>query len=222
MIIKSPFKDYYDFVAHQFGGGDPKVVYVRDRLKPLREMGSLRIADPILIPHNGVETEDQLPYSHKIGVYYEWLVVCGKRYLLKRESGPGKDDKARICKDLLVRKKVKYRWQEREYEHKPYSVGGESKFFLELSREIKQPVFKILGDYYLNRRQVAIDSEIPILADTGIQSLVDPYQMYQDIAYFIGNTLNENPDIAPPVAIGEKDRIVAHGFDLKRSFRHRR
>lgn len=222
MIIKSPFKDYYDFVAHQFGGGDPKVVYVRDRLKPLREMGSLRIADPILVPHNGLEYEDRLPYSREIGVHYEWLVVCGKRYLLKRESGPGKDGKARICKDFLVRKKVKYRWQEREHDFKPYSVGGGSKFFLELSQKIKQPVFKILGDYYLNRRQVAIDSEIPILADTGIQSLVDPYQMYQDIAYFIGNTLIENPDIAPPVVVGEKDRIVAHGFDLKQSFRHRR
>ena len=32
MIIKSRFKDYYDFVGLQFGGGDPRVCYMRERL----------------------------------------------------------------------------------------------------------------------------------------------------------------------------------------------
>lgn len=34
MKIISRFKDYYDHVAHQFGGGDPKVVYYRDHVIP--------------------------------------------------------------------------------------------------------------------------------------------------------------------------------------------
>ena len=32
MIVKSRFKDYYDFVGLQFGGGDPRVRYTRERL----------------------------------------------------------------------------------------------------------------------------------------------------------------------------------------------
>jgi len=30
MKIISKYKDYYDYVAHQYGGGDEKIVYVRN------------------------------------------------------------------------------------------------------------------------------------------------------------------------------------------------
>ena len=43
--------------------------------------------------------------------------------------------------------------------------------------------------------------------------------MYQEISYFIGNTMNESPDIKPPVEISNKDKISKAGFDLKNSFR---
>src|SRR5574343_592719 len=42
MIIKTNYKDYYDYVAHIYGGGDPKIIYVRPhRLKDIPSMDNL-------------------------------------------------------------------------------------------------------------------------------------------------------------------------------------
>jgi len=33
MKIISPFKDYYDWIAGKYGGGDPRMVYTRNCIK---------------------------------------------------------------------------------------------------------------------------------------------------------------------------------------------
>jgi len=67
-----------------------------------------------------------------------------------------------------------------------------------------------------------IERKIPVLADYKFGAVREATQLYQDLSYFMGNTIHPSPDLAPPVQVSDKDRIVQHGFDLRQSFRHRK
>jgi hypothetical protein len=54
------------------------------------------------------------------------------------------------------------------------------------------------------------------LANFKFASIIEPDEMYQNIYNFLG-WLKDNPE--PPNTQTNKDKIVAHGFDTKRSFR---
>ncbi len=78
MKINSSFKDYYDFVGHSlYSGGDEKVVYVRNEIKK-QDVKSGN--NTIWLPHNR-RTKTHL-------VYFKWLVVCGRVYLLISYRNP--------------------------------------------------------------------------------------------------------------------------------------
>lgn len=213
MIIKSPFKDYYDFVAHQFGGGDPRVVYVRNRLKPLYHTAGQAYPDSLVVNTEYLCEDDMRPQEFRYGIDFtkcSWLVICGKRYLLVEENLYDLNSKPQMYSEEKNRKRY---------------IGSLSRAFVDVAKQLRTPVFIVESIGYsrkVGRSHVLVSTEIPILKNTGIASLISPYQMYQDIAYFVGNTLNDNPDITPPASVGEKDRIVGHGFDLKQSFRHRK
>lgn len=90
---------------------------------------------------------------------------------------------------------------------------------LELTRLLSQPVLKI----YHNRYAVLVDKNIPRLTEYGFHNNIDAEQLYQNLEYWFGNLRHTpSPDLAPPVTLSDKDRIVQHGFDLKQSFRHRK
>lgn len=87
-----------------------------------------------------------------------------------------------------------------------------------ISRKLNAPVFT----YRLDDGFVSVDGEIPILKDIGIDKLIPPEQLYQDISYFMGNIIKESPDMMPATKMTDKEKIQQHGFDLKQSFRHRK
>lgn len=57
---------------------------------------------------------------------------------------------------------------------------------------------------------------IPVLADYGFASIIPPEKMYMTIYNYLG-WLKDNPE--PPNNQTDKQKVVAHGFDLKKSFR---
>jgi hypothetical protein len=220
MKIKSSFKDYYDFISHQYGGGDPNIVYVRDRIKANSDFG--KITETITVttdfyvvnlPYKGFKYNDMPSFS--------WLVIAGKLYLMAESQDvhtfriiTSEDFSKYFCRGTY--KKNKYL----EY------IGLFNENTISLSKIINTPVFTILNvtnDSFRGQRKctVEIDTRIPILANTGVPSIIDAFTMYQDIAYFIGNTLRDAPDIAPPVSVSNDSKITQHGFDKKISFRHR-
>ena len=214
MKIHSSFKDYYDFVAHLYGGGDPKVTYVRKKF------------DPVPVVYN-----ENLPSYGRYDYYRDrfdlkWLCVAGKLYLLV-DVRPSDIYAPHIEKwEVLNQEKhtklwdmlhTRSRWAPEK--EPPNYVGGSFSAAIEVSRAIKAPVFTY--HYHANDR-VAIEENVPVLADLGLPALVSPEQMYQDIAYFLGNTINESPDMMPPTKMTDKEKIVAAGFDVVQSFRHRK
>ncbi len=61
--------------------------------------------------------------------------------------------------------------------------------------------------------------EIPLLREFGFARIIDPKTLFIEISNFMG-WLNDNPEI--PNKQTNKEKIVSHGFDLKKSFRHRK
>lgn len=217
MRIKSSYKDYYDHIAHIYGGGDPRVVYARDKITNTK-IDNATVNDYPLrylsIKNTALE-----------GTEFRWCIVAGKYYLLvKNETADfhlfTKEKHPILFSYLCTNEKKWFRYPENE----KYSefVGKEDDNLLELSRTVGAPVFSVI----LQERQqyhkydVTVSADIPNLSKLGFASLIPPEQMYQDIAYFIGNKINKNPDIEPPAKVSDKDRIKQYGFDLKTSFRH--
>ncbi len=99
--------------------------------------------------------------------------------------------------------------------------GVSSKNILELTKKVGTPVYLIeMSSCY--KKEVYIQSEIPNLGELGVASFYPAEQLYQDLAYFIGNTMKDSPDTAGPVVIDDLTRLQQYGFDKKVSFRHRK
>ena len=76
----------------------------------------------------------------------------------------------------------------------------------------KSPVFLIHMDQ--------LNLYVPVLADYGLASILDPYQTYQEIAMHLTTLLGEDREKADTQT--DIQKVESHGFDKKRSFRHRK
>ena len=226
MKIISQFKDYYDYVAHLYGGGDPKIVYNRQRLTNELLYSGSTLYQSIHIAFSDLK-ENDLPSSPRRTDYgFRWLSVCGKLYLIVDSLISLNPFISPAFEPHIVTEKTdkklydeitttsKYLWTTR----RTVWVGIESKSATEISRIIKAPVFL----FHSNGREIVVDSAIPRLTNLGMPSLYPAEQLYQDISYFICNTMKDSPDMMPRTEMTDKERILQHGFDLKQSFRHRK
>ena len=226
MKIKSQFKDYYDYVAHVYGGGDPKITYVRNRLSHLVDKsGRIQIAT-----NHRVHTFPPygLSFEERMATPFKWMVVAGRYFLMVGERLEFGDGNWKILDKhthewlwaRMFPKKKKWWATERP----SYYLDSEAPELIDISRDLGAPVFCITDVGVPKRlsqeRLLTIEEDIPVLSETGLPSMIPAEQMYQDISYFLGNKIHPSPDLDPPVKISDKDRIMQAGFDLKTSFRH--
>lgn len=237
MKIISKRKDYYDWVAGKYGGGDPRVVY--DRRYDTKLSGEL-ISMKYEATHRGIHSYSPKA-AHKDlaceGYDYEtkYCIVAGKGYLLVRNTCKNQSWRAALSPDDEYFQEET--WQPREpkkYISRPWGwreareewVGRilnpqVSDCLLEASIALQRPVFVISSAArHYDRASIAIEYEVPNLGELGFASAIPAEQMYQELSYFVGNTMQFSPDTAPPVEVSNSDKITQHGFDLKRSFRH--
>lgn len=215
MVIRSRFKDYYDFVATRFGGGDPRIVYTRGRLKSNYFDGKCGINSPKA--YNRYYMRNRGP-----DMDYMYLIVCGRAYLLARPMSMvyEKFDVNTFSMIDPEEDKDIPDWIRRRQE---LVFGQEYPFLVDLCRTVGAPVFVIYDISYKQNREAtySVCDQIPILGSIGMAQKIDPYQMYQDIAVFMGNRMKATPDTQPPVELSNTQKILKAGFDLKKSFRHR-
>lgn len=236
MQIKSNFKDYYDYVPHMYGdGGDPKVTYVRTRIKDMDTYyGSKELHDhPFSIQGTKVRALPDLNEKNvDVRINTAWLVVAGKYYPMIRtyylsdnrfNTTPFKDELDGFVVITENNPYYKgftrpYNWMYSDYE--PFDQDKQYPELVELSKKIGHPVFVITDTGYETR----ISRKCPHLARHGMQNIVSAEQMYQDLYYFLGNIIQPSPDMMPEQKppMTDKERILSHGFDLKKSFRHRK
>lgn len=223
MVIESKFKDYYDFVANQFGGGDPGVYYARGPVETAEVVVSrFPLVRPLNYSHDGI-------CSHPLEFNQLYLVVAGRLYLLSRpytiDIPIDNISSYRLeywpepaVKPQVPRTRRYWWWHGRNH----YEFGIERPYLVDLCRKVGAPVFAI-SDIGVRSGEdvIKVCNQCPILQDVGMASAIPPFQMYQDIAYFVGNTMKERPDNEPPVEISNQEKILKAGFDMKQSFRHR-
>jgi len=225
MKIISTFKDYYDHIAHIYGE-DNKIVYLRQDNKSKEKSVKVNINDINSVPGRQFLDIGSSRY------YFEYLVVCGKLYLMARD---GYNTIFKLITDAEfthILPKIFYKSRLRNL--KPSDlIDHADDFLIKLSKLVGLPVFtySIRFNYEpVTGREVkdpskvilAINDHCPNLSEIGLSRHYPPDQLYQDISYFITNILNESADSNPPVELGNECKIVKHGFDLVKSFRHRK
>jgi hypothetical protein len=222
MKINSQFKDYYDFVAYEYGGGDPRIVYSRQRIVPV---DSKKPRNNVLhVDITDCHFYDPASYNRFINSKWQrdylYLIIAGKAYLLARPYSYLDRYDINTYKVVDLSDDSIPHWVRHRHEMK---YGEEYDCLVELCRKVGSPVFAIAEIQHLTHRQskVSVCGQCPILSRIGMASRIDPYQMYQDIAMFVGNRMKDPPDTQPPVELGNNQKIIKAGFDLKQSFRHR-
>ena len=225
MKIQSRFRDYYDYVAHQYGGGDPKITYVRE---PLTELNDSGFRPSITVNHKlDLHVPDKRGWNNRFAGYnFKVLVIMDRAFLTIEDCACPSLDKVYNFSfehkiydfetNPLKLQDKRFLWSDGNIN---YPRGQASKEVLELTKKVGAPVYMIEA---IGRENVYIQSEIPQLGKLGIPAVYSAEQLYQDMSYFMGNTIYDNPDINPPVSIDDKTRLMQHGFDIKQSFRHRK
>ena len=219
MKIISPFKDYYDWVAGKYGGGDPRLIYNRNRIKGTSMsdpgFGLNRLASTEL--HR--QRQSQQKPTHQL----ELLIFCGRRYVVVRNWERFGDadilSEARHPElySVMMEKPRTYEVFRSQWDPQKMYLGGESQLAIDLCKKYSQPVLLISGD-----PTPTVRDRIPILRDLGFGSIMPAEQCYQEISHFLGNVLCDSPDTKPPVEVDDKFKIIGAGFDTKTSFRHRK
>lgn len=219
MKIQSRFKDYYDYIAHLYGDGDPRVPYVRE---PLTEFNAYGFRNDLTIKHQ-VEyhiPDFTNPRNRLHGYQFAVLVIMDRPFLAYRKAQPDLGDF--VVYDFNVNPLMltdkRFKWSEGTID---YPRGLASENILALTKKVGAPVYLIrMSSRYT--KEVYVQSEIPNLGKMGVASFYPAQQLYQDLAYFVGNTMKDNPDTKPPVEVDNLTRLQQYGFDKKISFRHRR
>jgi len=226
MKIISKLKDYYDYIPHLYGGGDPKIVYDRRRIGELEEIGGYSYLRDLQVEvknfpnlYPGFVHKDN-PYNFRSENWgFKTLVVCGKPYLLINTTPlAGNPDNW----EVFIKDKHSHLVKPDTYRlHRDWGIEFGS--LTDLSKKIGHPVFVVNHvEQYHKYVKVTIDGNCPILSSLGFPSLMTAEQLYQDLSYFILNKMKDSPDLQPPTVISDKEKVVQHGFDVKQSFRHRK
>ncbi len=254
MKIVSGWRDYYDFVAHTYGGGDPKVIYNRDYVVPDRVSHGVPHEDE---KHVTVDWSPSIPHSiqtisagiaqvqkHEFGA----LVVMDRVFILERSGdmeGVG-ESIVNVRKDWHITSRPILNFQMGN----PYAIMKKGEDFAENTPlHQKRRMQELMGDErsyrnyseqgrkYDGARALCVFAGAPVLvvrgnhrpiikgrtpklSSLGLAAYIDPQQLYQELAMFVGNVLK--PVEQAPSNMKDIEKVVAHGFDKKASFRHRK
>ena len=214
--IISNFKDYYDYIPHMSGGGDPKIVFVRPRVNhdlPSRvDLGSFGgdIFDKICRLSNYLYRD-----------YQSKIVIIGDKIFYFTMYNPIDKPELKEGNYSIITQKVIDKcglgWYRTTKFNLDYFINHQDNDLIPLCKHIGHPVFSLFSSGRGSEWEVG---EIaPNLGKLGIASYIDAEIMYQNLSYFVGNLMHDSPDTSPPVELSNRDRILKHGFDLKTSFR---
>lgn len=199
MKIISKAKDYYDYLQGVYGM-DELLVYDR------------RSKEPISKPSLSME-----------GLWPTHFHICSKHYQVFQYKGK----LYHTCEELNKLNKLLSKDGEQfiklSYSSKTFLVYSVSRW--DKSKPIPQKDWdKVNGrftDMNQNLRQPVLIQNSPavILEDWGFAKWIPAHDMFVNISSFLG-WLKDHPEI--PNKQTDKEKLKSHGFDDKKSFRHRK
>ena len=191
MKIIAKTKDYYDYLQGKYGV-DPKLVYDRRNGSPMVDQNIYnRDGDTLLIA--------------VAGILYPAIWIGGSWHY-DRES-------FKAYSDIDRKNKTHYDWTLNNHKHlfdKNYLD------FTDINRDLREPVLvKTLSYGWKNNFKEWVK---PLtLQQFSFHKIKSAEEVYIAISSFLG-WLVDNPPI--PDKQTNREKIVSHGFDLKKSFRH--
>lgn len=226
MKIISKFKDYYDFISHQYGQ-DPLVVYERRSLSndqifiPRKRLSdrALNAIYPVRLKRGSYRRNkwQPSPAQHTDTV----TLVAGKYvFPILRRHDPvtgvvtSHEIMAQATHGALV--ETGWRFDKRVDPLLPAYEPPEE-VVEEVIRAAGMPVFAV---HNVEMQTVVLAERVPILAEWGVPALIPASEMWQNISHLLSNVLRRSPDKEPPCTVNNAERIQAAGFDEKTSFRH--
>jgi len=221
MKIISNFRDYYDYVPHLYGGGDPKIVFVR----PKKNINLIDFVN--LTSFEGVVFAKINSLRHRLSnrqdPYRSQLIVIGDKIFYYTKYEPVSKPKLWENWYSLITQEIidkvffsRYSWNGATDKPRLTSViNRQDEHLLALCKHVGRPVFSLFPDIYGWK----VGEISPNLGEMGVASFIEAEDMYQNLSYLVGNLMKDSPDISPPVELSDKHRILKHGFDLKTSFR---
>lgn len=201
-----------------YGGGDPNVRYNRDLYPETSQIE--------------VQCGTKFPFSpiayYSMSITLSNLVIANRVFtLFKTIDNPiwrVYDYHSKEIQDLL---ECVPRYARKFYRDLPTLQEGNDAT-IALTRVVGNPVVHVLNwkSFPKSRSIKVVDfvNEYVPLHKFGLPKYYLPNQIYQDLAYYLGNTIKPSPDVQPPgnPKQTDKEKILSHGMDLKQSFRHRK
>jgi hypothetical protein len=222
MKIISKFKDYYDFIAHQYGV-DSSIIYKRDILPN-------EITENQFINLSSIKVEE---FWKCEGDYFNvrWIIICGKSFPVYSSL---ENNTYKFVTKSAYSEITRYKRKDNKYfsymnNYETWYMNDQSTYnnLVECHKLLNTPIFEIKrinrdpSKWCAERYKDITFNTSPNLSILGIPTVYPAEQIYMDITYFISNIMKDTPDIKPPVEIHDKHKLISHGFD-KHSFKHRK
>lgn len=235
MRIISDFRDYYDGVQGQ--GFDDKIVYRRTTRAYVHHMLD---AHRGWNSHTGAEVEMVQEELRLLPDFHDFrprpsaieraswqssvaqagmLYLAGRAYPFWRLSESlGRTVTSfdpEFAALVMQHKKPRraWKWDSSTTDYTPWAEWLEAHWGREVDPAVHfrhgSPMVLYVGD------QRVID---PCLKDHGIQKVLDPFTVFQELDMFLGGVMADTME--PPSPQSDKEKIASHGMDVKRSFRN--
>ena len=223
MKIRSKYKDYYDYLIGIYGV-DEKLYYDRTKLPFLKKSNIVFITNYDSIDIIKVYVVDKL---YKIVRYKGDFLTSPEELLDFYENDRDLYDKHKGYSLGLpyLSDSISYGYNSKKEEYEKikesrldtlrrfiYNEKGEYDYDLgkiDLNTNLEEPVVVVYNgsNYIMN------------LSEINFNKILKPHDIYLEISNFLSNLISSK-EKSGKMSDGEK--ILSHGFDIKKSFRHRK
>lgn len=207
MLITSSWHDYYDSASAH--GVDKTIVFSRKEeiLEEVTEFSKF-----------SGRAQVRFKNGQSYSAHNFWIGFCGRWYFgrsefehIKKGFYGGYEERFYFGTEAIDRaypSKGKYSWFDSTKKNREFVLMMDGAWKLDLFLKHDAPILFVEGNTLKKN---------PQLSAYKFQRVIDAFTAFQSIEQFLTGPLAKQVDPAP---LSDKSRIVAHGFDLKTSFRN--
>lgn len=205
MKLISKYKDYYDYLQGIYGI-DELIVY--DRRGEIQEPSEFypinSFNEPQVVSYNfAICNKEYTVYQYKEKFYHTPIQILKLNKEIQKDGKVGYLSYSRRKIETLEQASIHYM----KNNHSNTSIN----------EILRKPVLICVGDFMEDRKDPK-SWKVPNLQKYGVGSWYRAEEIWKDIYSFI-SYLKDNPEI--PNKQTDLEKLQAHGFDKKVSFRHR-
>lgn len=208
MLIISKYKDYYDYLATEFGVDEKLVLDRRSENYSLTYSSPTKvhlfIAD---IHYQGLWLNDKFYWSNSLLQFGKFCKASSKRHSWESDE---------VLEDRIL---LDSKYNSNLSRHKYIAINPRVDKLKRNSIQNKAILYTTKDLYYFNeKQQLELDYiDYPKLSDLNIPNIISSKDMWITLSNWLSKQLDKQITNNQT----DKEKIITHGFDIKKSFRHR-